>query len=214
MSVDLFVYQWLWQRINWLDPPIQKEDFETGKSPEVCRLVKTKEMCKLSRTHKDRQMFLAEKIVCSAKMKKAVQEQDAGNLLDSSDSSFNRLWQDFNNFPKSWSQWGWMVKLWTESCDMCCIFHSCYYWQESNMFWACKWFKVGTRHPKQQQLTLWEKSFFSVSFKVILNQTPFSHCLLPLIWAVVTCEYVRPNYCFFSESKLLLVMSLLKKWLV
>lgn len=68
-------------------------------SLELCSLVKIKEVFKLDRTSKDRQMFLTEKILSSAKMKKAAQEQDAGNLLNSFDLSFNRPWQDFNKLP-------------------------------------------------------------------------------------------------------------------
>lgn len=84
--------------------------FWNQQSLEICSGVKTREVFKLGKTPKDRQTFLTEKIPCRAKMKKAAREQDAGNLLNSFDSSFNRPWQDFNNLPnKSWPQWGWKI---------------------------------------------------------------------------------------------------------
>lgn len=41
-------------------------------------------------------MLLTEKILCKAKMKKAAQEHNAGRLLNSFDSSFDKPCQDFN----------------------------------------------------------------------------------------------------------------------
>ena len=106
--------------------------FWNWKSLEICSRVKTREVFKPGKTPKDRQTFLTEKIRCRAKMKKAAQEQDAGNLLNSFDSSFNRPWQDFNNLPnKSWPQWGWKIAARAVRRFHLSVFHNCISWQGS-----------------------------------------------------------------------------------
>lgn len=146
-------------------------------------------MFKLGRRPEHRQTILTEKILCSAKMKKAGQEQDAGNWLNSSVSSFNRPWQDFNNLPvKSWSQQGWkMAVRAVRRFNLCHIFHSCNPWQESNLFWASM-AKVRTTTYKPN----WARSrvvfqCFTCSLHKIMP-TVLWHHLMCLIWARMTAE--------------------------
>lgn len=107
---------------------IRQQGYETGKALKTAALGIQNLLCLNCGGHpRLDKCFSLRKYCAMPRCRKQPKEQDAGNLLNGFDSSFNRPWQDFNKFPtKSWSQWGWRIAVrgylqWTmgqrENCE-------------------------------------------------------------------------------------------------
>ena len=110
-------------------PNHQNGILKPGKSLDMCSLVKTKEVLKTGQdTQEQTNVSHWEKYYVVPRWRKQSRNKMQAIIFNSSDSSFNRPWQDFNKLPT-----GWMIAV--RRFNLRHIFYSWNSWQESNLFW-------------------------------------------------------------------------------
>lgn len=156
--------------------------------------MQTKEVFELGTTPKDRQTFLTEKILCSAKKKKKKKKKPRNEMqaiylivLIWVSTGLGRILTNSRPNPAGTRQ-EWLIAKKEKVCtinwetagdiSLCCVFQTCCSWRESDLIWASA---VGGRRSvytchKSQLISDW-MGFSNVSYKIL---SPFTHWAMPI----------------------------------